>query len=81
MDNALATLSDTDNVVAPDTITVNATDSLGNAAVAKTIAVTVANGPVIGVPTGATVGVNKTGPNHRDKPVGGQRSGFRNPSP
>ena len=39
----------------------NATDSLGNAAVAKAIGVTVANGPVIGVPTGVTVGINKTG--------------------
>ena len=62
MDNALATLSDTDNVVGGRHDRVNATDSLGDAAVTKTIGVTVANGPVIGVPTGATVGVGKTGP-------------------
>ena len=35
----LATLSDTDGTAGADTITVNASDSLGNAATAQTIAV------------------------------------------
>jgi len=41
----LATLSDSDATAGADTITVNASDSFGNAAVAKTVAVTVLSGP------------------------------------
>ena len=59
---ALDTLSDTDGTTSPDTITLNALDSFGNSAAAKSIAVAVANGPVLAAPTAATVGVNRSSP-------------------
>ncbi len=57
----LATLSDTDSTVAPDTITLNATDSFGNTAGVKTIAVTV-NGSAgdHGAGVAQTIGVGKS---------------------
>ena len=63
---AVANLSDTDATLAPDTITVNATDSLdntsgvGNAAAQQSIAVAVVNGPVIEVQGTQVIGVNKS---------------------
>ena len=59
VNTALATLTDTDATTGPDLISVNATDSFGNAASAKTIAVTVNGLPVIAVPGAQTVGVGK----------------------
>jgi T5SS/PEP-CTERM-associated repeat protein len=56
---ALATLADTEGTTPSDTITLNATDSLGNAATTKTIAVTVNGDPVIDSLT-AIVGVNRS---------------------
>ena len=56
---ALATLTDTDGTVAADTISLNATDTLGNHAAAQSIAVTVANGPVIAAPGSAVLGVGQ----------------------
>lgn len=44
----LATLKDTDGTVAPDTIKLNASDSLGNSATPKAIAVTVHGSPETG---------------------------------
>jgi hypothetical protein len=55
----LTTLTDTDSVAPSDTITLNATDTLGNSAPAKTIAVTVNAAPIIAAPTTATIGVNQ----------------------
>ena len=60
VNEALANLSDTDASLAADTIKVNATDSLGNSATQKSIAVTVANGPVIAAPASAVIGVGKS---------------------
>ena len=57
---ALATLSNTDSVAAPDTIAIQATDSLGNAS-AGSIAVTVASAPVITAPAAALIGLNRPG--------------------
>ncbi len=51
----LATLKDTDSTAGTDTITVNAHDSFGNSAIAKTVAVSVSGVPVVAVPTGAKV--------------------------
>src|SRR5581483_8835762 len=48
----LATLSDTETQAGNDTITVNATDSLGNSATPETIAVATTGIPVITVPEG-----------------------------
>ncbi|WP_158746247.1 hypothetical protein, partial [Acidisphaera sp. L21] len=56
---ALATLTDTDSVVGADTITLGASDSFGNTATAKTIAVTADGLPVLTAPSSATVGVGK----------------------
>jgi hypothetical protein len=59
----LATLADDDTSTASDTISVNASDSFGNSATQKSIAVTVtpASGALaIGAPTTATVGVGQT---------------------
>jgi hypothetical protein len=56
---ALSTLSDTDNSAGPDTIALNAADSLGNQAAARSIAVSVTAGPVITAPGGAVIGVGK----------------------
>ena len=56
---ALATLTDTDSVVGADTITLAGSDSLGNTAATKTIAVTADGVPVITAPTAATIGVGK----------------------
>jgi hypothetical protein len=59
----LATLTDTDASSSPDTITINASDRLGNTATQKQIAVTVqaSSPPVITAPTTATVGVGQPG--------------------
>ncbi|HZL00925.1 MAG TPA: hypothetical protein VFC47_13625, partial [Caulobacteraceae bacterium] len=51
----LASLSDTDGVAGSDTITVHATDSFGNAATAKTVAVTVNGAPAIAAPANVTI--------------------------
>jgi hypothetical protein len=51
VDADLATLTDADNTVPSDTITVNATDSNGGHATAASIAVTVNGPPVIAAPT------------------------------
>jgi hypothetical protein len=55
----LATLTDTDGTIVPDTIAVNASDSFGNTADEKQIAVTVKGVPVINAPGSVTVGVNQ----------------------
>ncbi len=58
----LATLTDTDPNTSADTIVVSASDSLGNSAVGKNIAVTVSAGngpPVITAPATDTIGVGK----------------------
>ena len=60
MNAALAALSDTVATTASDTISLSATDSLGNTATAQTIAVAVANGPVLAAPSAATVGVGQS---------------------
>jgi hypothetical protein len=54
---ALETLTDTDSNATPDTITLTATDSLGDTAATKTVTVTVNGAPVIDRLT-AIVGVN-----------------------
>src|ERR1019366_154577 len=59
VDNALTTLSDTDAVIAADSIVLNATDQFGNTAAAGSIAVTVNGLPVIVVPGSQTAGVSK----------------------
>ena len=59
---ALNALSDIDGTTPSDTISLSATDSLGNNATAQTIAVAVANGPVLAAPTAATVGVGQSNP-------------------
>src|SRR6185312_7972207 len=56
---ALATLADTDSVGSSDTITVNASDSFGNTAGSKTIAVTVNGLPSIAAPTAVTAGLGQ----------------------
>jgi len=63
VNTALGTLSDTDSVLASDTITIHASDAtLGSNAAPTTIAVNLGNGPVIGAPAGgATLGVGKQG--------------------
>ena len=58
----LATVKDTDAVTPSDKVTIAATDSFGNHAAAKTIAVTVNGLPVIAAPTTATVGVGQATP-------------------
>ena len=55
LNSDLGTLKDTDGTAGPDAITVNASDSFGNSATAKTIAVTVNGAPVIAVPGAQTV--------------------------
>ena len=55
MNSDLGTLKDSDGTAGPDTITVNASDSFGNAATAQTIAVTANGAPVIAVPGAQTV--------------------------
>ena len=55
----LGTLKDTDSTAGPDTLTVNASDSFGNVATAKTIAVTATTSPVITVPGAQTLGINQ----------------------
>ena len=55
----LATLQDTDGTSGSDTITLYATDSLGNAASRQTIAVTVNGLPVITPAATQTIGVGK----------------------
>ena len=55
LNSDLGTLKDTDGTAGPDTITVNASDSFGNAATAATIAVTANGAPVIAVPGAQTV--------------------------
>ena len=55
----LGTLKDTDATAGSDTITVNATDSFGNAATQKTISVTATGVPSIAAPNSETLGVNK----------------------
>ena len=55
----LGTLKDTDATAGSDTITVNATDSFGNAATQKTISVTATGVPSIAAPSSETLGVNK----------------------
>ena len=52
---ALGTLSDTDGTAGSDTITVNASDSFGNAATQTTTAITVNAAPTITAPGAATV--------------------------
>ena len=60
MNSDLGTLKDTDGTAGPDTITVNASDSFGNAATAQTIAVTANGAPVIAVPGAQTVSLDRT---------------------
>ena len=55
----LGTLKDTDNSAGPDTITLTASDSFGNAATPATIAVTASVTPVITVPGAQTLGINQ----------------------
>jgi hypothetical protein len=55
VDAALASLSDTDATAGADTITVNASDSFGNVATHKTIAVTIDGLPVLTVPGAQTL--------------------------
>ena len=55
---ALGTLGDTDGTAGSDTITLNTTDSFGNAAAQTTTAITVNGLPVITAPTVATVAQN-----------------------
>lgn len=55
----LATLTDTEGTPGSDTITLNATDSLGNSATPKTIDVTVAGLPSMTVPGPQTLALNK----------------------
>ena len=74
VNEALANLSDTDASLAADTIKVNATDSLGNSATQKSIAVTVANGPVIAAPVSAVIGAGKSA-NIAGISVSGERRG------
>ena len=53
----LGTLKDTDNSAGPDTITLTASDSFGNAATPATVAVTASVTPVITVPGAQTLGI------------------------
>ena len=55
----LGTLKDTDNSAGPDTITLTASDSFGNAATPATVAVTASVTPVITVPGAQTLGINQ----------------------
>ena len=55
MNADLATLADTDGAIGSDTITVDASDSLGGAAAQQQIAVTVNGTPVITAPVSAAV--------------------------
>ena len=55
----LGTLKDTDNAAGPDTITLTASDSFGNAATPATVAVTASVTPVITVPGAQTLGINQ----------------------
>ena len=55
----LGTLKDTDNSAGPDTITLTASDSFGNAATPATVAVTASVTPVITVPGSQTLGINQ----------------------
>jgi hypothetical protein len=59
VDAALASLSDGDSTAGPDTITVNAVDSFGNAAAVQSIAVTAGTSLSIVVPPAQAVGVGK----------------------
>ena len=59
MNADLGTLKDTDNSAGPDTITLTASDSFGNAATPATIAVTASVTPVITVPGAQTLGINQ----------------------
>jgi hypothetical protein len=61
VDADLGTLTDIDSANSSDTITVNASDSFGNAAVQRQIAITVNGLPDIAAPATATVGVGRTG--------------------
>ena len=60
VNQALANLSDTDASLSAYTIKVNATDSLNNSVTQESIAVTVANRPVIAAPASAVIGVGKS---------------------
>ena len=60
MNSDLGTLKDTDSSVGPDTITLTASDSFGNVATTKTIAVTANGAPVITVPGAQTIGQNQS---------------------
>ncbi|WP_216850968.1 hypothetical protein, partial [Acidisphaera sp. L21] len=57
---ALATLKDSDPTTPSDTITLNATDSFGNVAAAKSVAVTVNGLPVTAAPATVIAGVGKS---------------------
>ncbi len=59
---ALATLSDIDGTAGPDPITITTTDSFGNAAASKSIAVTVNGAPVIGAPSIWTTATGQASP-------------------
>ena len=59
MNADLGTLKDTDNSAGPDTITLTASDSFGNAATPATVAVTASVTPVITVPGAQTLGINQ----------------------
>ena len=59
MNADLGTLKDTDNSAGPDTITLTASDSFGNAATPATVAVTANGAPVITVPGAQTIGQNQ----------------------
>ncbi len=61
MNSDLATLTDTEGAIGADTITVDASDSLGGAAAQQQIAVTVNGAPVITAPASVAVGVGETG--------------------
>ena len=56
---ALTTLTDTDQTLVSDTVTIGVTDSLGNIG-SGSVAVTVANGPLIAAPAALTVGIGKS---------------------
>ncbi len=59
LNSDLATLSDSDGTAGADTITLNGSDSFGNSATQKTIAVVVNGLPVIAVPGAQTLGIGQ----------------------
>jgi hypothetical protein len=62
LNDDLATLVDVNLSPSPDTIVINASDSYGNVAATRDIAVTVNNPPAVAAPTSLTVGVNQSTP-------------------